>query len=203
MPKGRAEKSSRKKSANRRPPKAAASPAPLEEINVRTNPGHRYKPGNRFWELRSSHGRKPIFASATQLWNAATEYFDWVEQNPLYEMKPFAYQGQVVQEPVAKMRIMTIGALCLFLGISERSWYEYKARPDFLQICEDIEAVIRQQGIAGASADLLNPMIVARVHGLKESIEAKVIEQTDLSALDDAELASVRAVLAKAAARTK
>ncbi len=166
-------KAAPKAKAKKKAPAKAAEPQQLESINVRVNTGHRYQPGNRFWEMRSSHGRKPIFASPEQMWNAATEYFHWVEENPLFEMRPFAYQGQVVQEPVAKMRIMTIQGLCLFLDISDDTWALYKKRPDFIGICEEIEKVIRLQGITGASADLLNPMIVARVHGLKESIEAK------------------------------
>ncbi len=39
--------------------------------------------GNRFWEQRSSHGRKPIFEDPEQLWEAACEYFEWVTDNPL------------------------------------------------------------------------------------------------------------------------
>lgn len=206
MPKGQTAKAKKpaakaggKSKAN--PAKKPVPPEQLETLNVRTNAGHKYKPGNRFWEMRSSFGRKPIFASAEQLWNAATEYFDWVEQNPLYESKPFAYQGKVVQESVAKMRIMTIQGLCLFLDISDETWSNLRKRPAFFGITEQIEKVIREQGIAGASADLLNPMIVARVLGLKESIEARVTEQTDLSSLDDAELTAVKAILAKAGSR--
>jgi hypothetical protein len=127
--------------------------------------------GNRFWEVRSSHGRKPIFASPEQLWEAATEYFAWVEANPLYEAKAFAYQGDVTLKDVPKMRAMTIGGLCIFLDIARRSWDEYAGRQDFLPVCSNIAEVIRSQKFEGASADLLNANIIARDLGLADKTE--------------------------------
>ena len=58
--------------------------------------------GNRFWEARSSHGRKPIFDNPDQLWEACLEYFQWVEDNPLEEEKLFHYQGQIIRDTVSK-----------------------------------------------------------------------------------------------------
>lgn len=127
--------------------------------------------GNRFWEMRSSHGRKPKFKSPNDLWEACTEYFAWVEEHPLWEMKPFAYQGEVVQEPVAKMRAMTIGGLCLFLDIDRVTWDNYRNRNGFLNIITRAEEVIREQKFTGAAADLLNPNIIARELGLKDKQE--------------------------------
>lgn len=43
----------------------------------------RFLKGNRFWEARSSHGAKPKFEKADDLWSACCEYFDWVDNNPL------------------------------------------------------------------------------------------------------------------------
>jgi hypothetical protein len=75
--------------------------------------------GNRFWEARSSHGRKPKFASPEILWDACCEYFDWNEANPLWEVKSYMYQGAPVQDQIPKMRAMTIFGLCGFLDISK------------------------------------------------------------------------------------
>jgi len=158
----------RKTAAKRKSGKSTKTVTPL---NVNVNKGHRYQPGNRFWELRSSHGRKPIFSSPEQLWNAATEYFQWVEDNPLMETKLFAYQGVVHEGVVAKMRAMTIQGMCIYLDISTQGWREYKAKPDFSAICEAVESVIYQQKFAGASADLLNASIIARELGLADKSE--------------------------------
>jgi hypothetical protein len=127
--------------------------------------------GNRFWEARSSHGRAPIFKTPDDLWQACVEYFEWVEANPLYESKPFAYQGTVVQEPVAKMRAMTMMGLCNFLDISTQTWAAYRGKEDFSEVVNRAEQIMRQQKFEGASADLLNPNIIARDLGLADKTE--------------------------------
>lgn len=127
--------------------------------------------GNQFWKARSSHGRKPIFASPDDLWDACEEYFQWVEDNPLYESKAFAYQGVVTQEAVPKMRAMTIDGLCLFLDISDECWRKYREREDFIGVVTRAEKVIYSQKFSGAAADLLNANIIARDLGLKEKHE--------------------------------
>lgn len=127
--------------------------------------------GNRFWEKRSSHGRSPIFSSPEVLWEACCEYFQWVEDNPLWETKAMVVQGAPHQEPIAKMRAMTIEGLCLFLDLSKSTWLNYKAREDFLTVCDKAEQVIRTQKFQGAAADLLNPSIIARELGLADKSE--------------------------------
>ncbi|RVG08547.1 DNA-packaging protein [Sinorhizobium meliloti] len=127
--------------------------------------------GNEFWKARSSHGRAPIFASPDDLWTAACEYFEWVEENPLYEDKLTSYQGINTHEPVAKMRAMTISGLCIFLDIARSTWDEYRANKDFSGICTRVEEIIRTQKFEGASADMLNPSIIARDLGLADKSE--------------------------------
>lgn len=137
--------------------------------------------GNRFWEARSSHGRNPKFESSEELWKACVEYFEWVEENPLWEMRPFAYQGEVVQEPVAKMRAMTLTGLCLFLDISDDTWRNYRANNDLLGVVTRAEKVIYDQKFSGAAADLLNPNIIARDLGLadKREVHKTITDLTD------------------------
>ena len=127
-----------------------------------------FQKGNKFWLARSSHGRNPIFSDPEQLRNACYEYFQWVEENPLYEEKIFHAQGIITKDTVTKMRAMTISGLCLFLDICENTWTNYKKQPDFLSITLEVEKVIYNQKFAGASADLLNPNIIARELGLAD-----------------------------------
>lgn len=127
--------------------------------------------GNRFWELRSSHGRNPIFAEPEAMWAAACEYFEWVEENPLWEDKVTSFQGANTHEPIAKMRAMTIDGLCLFLDIGVQTWHEYKAKEGFSEVTSRIERTIRSQKFAGAAADLLNANIIARDLGLADKSE--------------------------------
>jgi hypothetical protein len=127
--------------------------------------------GNRFWEMRSTHGRKPIFATPEELEAACLEYFEWVENNPLHEAQAFAYQGSVKIEPIAKMRAMTVSGLCIFLDISQQAWGEYRQREGFGEVTSRVDEIIRTQKFEGASAGLLNANIIARDLGLSEKSE--------------------------------
>ncbi len=129
--------------------------------------------GNRFWEARSSHGRNPKFESPEALWAACCEYFEWVEANPLWEMKAFSYQGEVIQEPIAKMRAMTITGLTLFIDVTLETWRTYRLREDLSEVVTRAEQVIYDQKFSGAAADLLNANIIARDLGLKEQSQVE------------------------------
>lgn len=153
--------------------------------------------GNQFWKARSTHGRAPIFARPDDLWQAATEYFEWVEANPLWEAKPFAFQGAVTVENLAKMRAMTITGLCIFLDISQQAWSEYKQREGFGEITTRIDEIIRTQKFEGASADLLNANIIARDLGLADKSELNVAGSLQTMSGEDLD-ARIAELLAKA-----
>ncbi|MHA0335814.1 DNA-packaging protein [Sphingomonas aquatilis] len=132
----------------------------------------RFMPGNRFWEARSSHGRNPLFTDPDALWDACCEYFEWNENNPLYEDNLVTFQGHATHEPLAKMRAMTIGGLCMFLDIDETTWRGWRAeRTDLIPIIMRAEGVIYRQKFEGASASMLNPNIIARDLGLADKQE--------------------------------
>jgi hypothetical protein len=127
--------------------------------------------GNRFWEMRSSHGRKPIFTNPEDLWSACCEYFEWVEENPLWEAKLTSYQGVNTIETIPKMRAMTIDGLCIFLDVDRQTWNNYRGRKDFFGVVTRVEQIIRDQKFTGAAAELLNPNIIARDLGLRDKQE--------------------------------
>ena len=127
-----------------------------------------FQAGNKFWLARSSHGRNPIFKDAEQLRNACYEYFQWVEDNPLYEEKIFHSQGMITKDTVTKMRAMTISGLCIFLGIDRTTWENYRNNPDFFRIIKEVEEIIYNQKFTGAASDLLNANIIARELGLAD-----------------------------------
>lgn len=152
--------------------------------------------GNRFWEERSSHGRKPQFATPEDMWSAANEYFAWVDDNPLQEDKLVTFQGAATHEPVAKMRAMTIGGLCIFLDISRQAWSEYTSREGYGEVTSQIAEVIRTQKYEGAAADLLNANIIARDLGLADRQEVTGSDGSPL--IDDTLIAQrIAALLTK------
>lgn len=131
--------------------------------------------GNRFWEARSSHGRKPKFESPELLWEACIEYFDWVEQNPLHTAELVKHQGEATVATLPKMRAMTINGLCIFLDITRPTWDQYRKKSDdFLNIVTCAESIIYEQKLSGAAADLLNPNIIARELGLSDKKEVSL-----------------------------
>jgi hypothetical protein len=127
--------------------------------------------GNRFWEARSSHGRNPVFTTPGDLWSACCEYFSWVEENPLKETKAFGSKDGPQTIDLDKMRAMTVTGLCIFLDIARSTWDEYRKKEDFSGVCSRVDDVIRTQKFEGASADLLNPSIIARDLGLADKSE--------------------------------
>jgi len=105
------------------------------------------------------------------------EYFEWVDNNPLMEAKPFAFQGASWVESVPKMRAMTINGLCIFLGISMDTWRRWRdcEDKDFCAVIREVECIIREQKFTGAAADLLNPNIIARDLGLNDKPSSELV----------------------------
>lgn len=127
--------------------------------------------GNRFWEMRSSHGRKPIFHDADELWDAACEYFEWATNNDIEDEVVFHFQGTITTHKAKKIRPMTIQGLCLYLDISDESWANYAKNDNFFGIVERIKRVIYEQKFAGAAVGIFNASIISRELGLTEKPE--------------------------------
>lgn len=129
--------------------------------------------GNNYWQFRDKHGKNPKYTPES-LWNEAEKYFKWVESNPLWEEKLFAFQGKITRATTHKMRAMTSMAFCLFADICPNTWKSYKEKEDYMPITTRIEGVIRSQKFEGAAAELLNPNIIARDLGLRDKVDTDV-----------------------------
>lgn len=163
--------------------------------------------GNEFWKARSSHGRNPKFATPEQLELACEEYFQWVEDNPLWEDNLVTFQGSAKHEPTAKMRAMTLDGLQLFLDIHHDTWAEWRKREDLSAVVTRVEKAIRSQKFAGAAADLLNANIIARDLGLSEKQnhehsgpDGKPMQYEDISAISLIE-SRIAGIIARATAQ--
>lgn len=138
--------------------------------------------GNKFWELRSKHGRDKLFETPTILWEAACEYFEWCEENPFIEAeaKVLSNGGKdgssIELAQVPKMRPFTLQGLCLYLSCSTSYFRAFKSTlqekdKDFLTIINQIEETIYNQKFSGAASGFFNANIIARDLGLKEQSE--------------------------------
>jgi hypothetical protein len=105
------------------------------------------------------------------LWDACSQYFQWIDDTPLHEAKAFSVKTHVEIVSLPKMRAMTISGLCIFLDIDRTTWLDYSRREDFIKTVTRVEEVIREQKFTGAAADLLNPNIIARDLGLTDKRE--------------------------------
>ena len=130
--------------------------------------------GNKFWMARASHGPNKKFKTAEELWNAACEYFEWVEANPLWEQKVTQYQGIPVSMEVEKMRPMTLAGLCIFFDMARNTWQYWKTDEVLGDTVAKIEDIIRTQKFEGAAADLFNANIIAREIGLTEKSSQEI-----------------------------
>ena len=129
--------------------------------------------GNRFWEKRSTHGRKAIFATPEIMEAAASEYFEWCENNPLVAEEVSG--GKLIQ--INKLRAFTIQGICSFFDVNVSYFSEFlerekakntKKSKDFTQVITRIYQDIYNQKFTGASANLLNANIIARDLGLTD-----------------------------------
>ena len=134
--------------------------------------------GNRFWEARSTHGRKPIYSDPEVLRDACFQYFEWVHNNPLMSIKPMTEDKLITDHPVSHLRAMTIAAIARFVGMTHETWIKYREKSDFSEVVKEAEAIILEQKLTGAAAGLLNSNIIARDLGLKDSsaVDVKIPE---------------------------
>lgn len=134
--------------------------------------------GNRFWELRTKHGLDKLFASPELMWEAAVEYFEWCEDNPLIEVD---FRGKdATQVELPKMRPFTIHGLTLYLGCNVQYFSEFHDnvknvkeddKKEFALVITRIKQVIYDQKFSGAAAGFLNPNIIARDLGLRDKTD--------------------------------
>lgn len=135
-------------------------------VNPANQPGSNWRTWKGFFA-----DQRHMFPEAQDLWAAACEYFEWVEENPLVTEKVFCSQGVIVRAEVAKPRAMTIQGLCLFLGISRDTFHKWSVGTDrdtLMPACAAIRDVIYAQKFEGAASDIFNPVVVSRDLGLRD-----------------------------------
>ena len=131
--------------------------------------------GNQFWKLRSKHGRDKLFATPELLWEAACEYFEWIDENPLIEIDYVGKDAEKVERP--HTRPYTIQGLCLYLDCGTQFFNQFEAslkdKHDdisigFSLIVSRIREIIYKQKFEGAACGFYNANIIARDLGLSD-----------------------------------
>ena len=130
--------------------------------------------GNEFWKLRSKHGRDKIFKDPDIFWEAACEYFEWCEENPLLEHDFVGKDAHDVSRK--KQRAFTIHGLCHYLDINVATFSNYekdKSYKDFFRVFTRVKEIIYNQKFTGAASGFFNANIIARDLGLADKKELK------------------------------
>lgn len=131
--------------------------------------------GNKFWELRSKHGRDKLFETPELLWQAACEYFEWTLENPLIEIDFMGKDVQEVEKP--HIRPFTLYGLCSYLDCNSVYFNQFEASlkdkndklsQDFSKIITRIRETIFRQKFEGAACGFYNASIIARDLGLED-----------------------------------
>lgn len=151
--------------------------------------------GNRFWELRSKHGRNTLFETPELMWEAACEYFKWCEDNPFIAIE---YNGKdAIACEVPKMRPFTLHGICSYFDCNIQYFSDFKTTKTYVDkgfslVVTRIEETIYNQKFSGAAAGFLKENIIARDLGLTDKKDVtsggdKI--QSDLSKLTTEQLA--------------
>lgn len=140
--------------------------------------------GNKFWQLRSKHGRDKIFNDATVLTEEAFKYFDWCDRHPWEKTELVKYQGYASEAEIPLGRPYSMDGLTYFLGVSgayfraakvnlKNKIESKKATPEEENLLEAIyliEQVVRTQNIEGAAVGVFSANLVARIHNIAENV---------------------------------
>jgi len=134
--------------------------------------------GNEFRKLRSKHGRDKIFKTPKSLWQAACEYFQWCEENPLVKQD---FRGKDAYEVhLNHPRPFNVRGLVRYLNCNVMYFNHFesalqgkkdKKSKDFSIIITRIRETIYQQKFEYAATGFFNANIIARDLGLTEKSE--------------------------------
>lgn len=152
--------------------------------------------GNKYWKLRSSHGRDYLFATPEKMWEAACEYFDWCDRNNWKKneaIKSGENAGKIIKVPIS--RPYSMSGLCIYLGCNQGYFYDFKKNcgKDFSDIITRIEEIIETQQFEGAVVGVFNANIIARKLGLSEKTEneSNITIKNELEGYTDEELKKI------------
>lgn len=136
--------------------------------------------GNKFWNLRSKHGRDRLFKTPTLMWDAACEYFEWCYNNPWTRIE---YNGKdAIECSVPTERPFTLQGLCGYLNCNTAYFRQFKISiagkkdkisKDFSTIITRIEETIYQHKFEGAAVGAFNANLISRDLGLADKSELK------------------------------
>lgn len=140
--------------------------------------------GNKFWKLRSKHGKDKLFSDGAVLLDEFYAFADWCDRNPWLRAELVKHQGSAEQYDVPLGRPYTMDGFTFYLGVSGSYFRSAKtalkekveegkatdSEVELLEAIELIECAVRTQNIEGAAVGVFNTNLVARIHALAENV---------------------------------
>lgn len=135
--------------------------------------------GNQFWKLRSKHGRDKLFETPKLMWEAAAEYFEWVDSHKWEKIETTIKPHGTETKTIPTERPYTISGLCLYLNCNVQYFNDFekslpKDEKDFSSVITRIREIIYTQKFEGAAVGAFNSNIIARDLGLVEKKETEI-----------------------------
>lgn len=130
--------------------------------------------GNKFWEMRSKHGKDKIFKTPELMWAAAVEYFNYTDSRKWVRKDWVGKDAFEVSRETDTPYTLT--GMCVFFDCSLSWWREFKSNKHkgYLAVITRIEEIIFTQKFEGAAVGVYNPSIIARDLGLVDKVTNEV-----------------------------
>lgn len=129
---------------------------------------------NKFWLMRTKHGRDKLFSSPKILLESCMDYFEQTS-NRVWEKTE--YKGaDIIEVKIPTSVPFTLSGLCLFLDIDENTWQRYRKEAqykDFWAVVSQVDKIIYTQKFEGAVVGAFNANIIARDLGLSDKTETE------------------------------
>ena len=110
-------------------------------------------------------GRPVAFETPEDFERKAMDYIQWVKDNPVLKTITASFQGEITYEKVPHTRGMTQFGLAAHMGIGLRTLYDYKNKPDFSHIYDEVMTIIKSWNADLALTGEINQALVARLDG--------------------------------------
>lgn len=134
---------------------------------------------NTYWQNRVTHGRPMEYSTTEALWEAFEKYYEWNSKRVLYRqeaVKSGDLAGKIIKIPLPVP--LTIQGFCVHAGIAFQTFQNYCSGiapwEGLFEVATYIRESIQTHQLEGASLNILNPNIVARLVGLADK---KDVEQ--------------------------
>lgn len=163
--------------------------------------------GNKFWQLRSTHGRDQLFADPQLLLKACEEYFQWVDDHPWIKKEQLkkSYVDPETKKTVYLADIptatpYTIQGLCRYLQTNHMWFNQFEealtkkddqTSKDLSIILAHVRDVIYQQKFEGAAVGAFNANIIARDLGLADKKEQRDVDKNGNDIIHEAPIIEV------------